>query len=352
MQASFTRPLATPLLLVTDPRFALHETPLEHPERPGRLEAALRGLAQSSARTLPVIPEEATREQLLRVHTADYLDSLEAAFREGSGRLDEDTFFGPHTRDAALRAAGGACALAEGLLHGRSPVGALLARPPGHHATADKAMGFCFLNNVAVAAAHARALGAERVAIVDWDVHHGNGTQDLFWTDPNVLFLSLHQYPLYPGTGAVEEAGGAGALGRTINIPLAAGSDGAHYARAFERVVLPVLRSFEPDVLFISAGFDAHERDPLAELSLDAATYGWMAARLRSVALELGHGRVGLILEGGYDLEALETSLCEVLRGLQKPVLFPAAPRENPLLKDDFLRSVLRVQRPYWPGVL
>jgi acetoin utilization deacetylase AcuC-like enzyme len=341
------------LAVISDDRFAAHIAPGFHPERPERLEAARRAVTSLTTPVLALAPRLATRAELERVHAPAHLTQLEQRLATGRGYLDGDTFFGPGSHEAAWLAAGGACVMVDALLDGRAPVAALLARPPGHHATRTRAMGFCLLNNVAVAAAHARARGAERIAIVDWDVHHGNGTQDIFDADPSVLFFSLHEWPLYPGTGAANEVGHGEARGTKINLPLPAGSDGAVYRAAFERLILPVLSEARPDLILLSAGFDAHERDPLAAMRLREQDYAWMAARLRSLALALGHGRVGLVLEGGYDLAALEASLGASLRALVDPEV-PDAAATSPLAHEAerALRSAIEVQRPFWPGVL
>ena len=204
--------------------------------------------------------------------------------------------------------------MVDALIDGPRSEGALV-RPPGHHARPERAMGFCLLNNVAVAAAHARARGLERVAIVDWDVHHGNGTQDAFFDDPSVLYVSTHQYPFYPGTGAVQETATATA-GLTVNVPLTAGGGDAVYRAAFDRVILPVLEEYRPELILVSAGFDASARDPLAEMTLSADAFGWMARALRGVADKCAEGRIALVLEGGYDLVALESGLLAATRGM------------------------------------
>jgi len=301
------------LALVDDPCFDGHRPEHPHPERPERLDAARDGLrgAVGADRLRPIEAPEASLEDLAHVHGARYLSDLDAALRGGHGHLDPDTYFGPGSREAAWRAAGGARALSDALLAEERCAGIALLRPPGHHARPNRPMGFCLLNNVAVAAASALARGAERVAIVDWDVHHGNGTQEMFFDDPRVLFVSLHQWPFYPGTGQVLEVGGPHARGSTINVPLPAGSGPEAYGEAFRRLVLPALRHFDPSLVLVSAGFDAHARDPLAELELDADTFGAMASSLVEE-----HPRVGLLLEGGYDLQAIETSMGAVARAL------------------------------------
>lgn len=296
--------------VVDDLRFDRHDAAGPHPERPERLEAARAGLDHAIPRSARVsIPTRpAAPDELGAVHHSDYLATLERTL-VGRGRLDEDTYFGPGTREAAWHAAGGAIALAEALMRGPLRRGVALVRPPGHHAVPSHAMGFCLLNNVAVAARAAQRAGARRVAIVDWDVHHGNGTQEAFEDDPDVLFVSLHQWPLYPGTGRALDVGRGAGAGRTCNLALPSGSGDEVYGEAFRRVVLPLLRAHAPDVILVSAGFDAHARDPLAGMELHEAAYAAMATALVREAEALGHGRVGFLLEGGYDLVALEASV-------------------------------------------
>ncbi len=341
-----------PLATLTDPRFAAHAPKGFHPERPDRLAAAERGAAQAAQelRAVALVPRLATRVELERVHTQTYLDRLETLLAGPPGFLDADTYYGPASREAAWLAAGSACVMVDALLDGTAGVAALLARPPGHHAMPGRAMGFCLLNNIAVAAAHARHRGIQRIAIVDWDVHHGNGTQAAFYRDPAVVFISLHESPLYPETGAVDEIGEGPGRGSTFNIPLPTGSDGPTYARAFDRVVLPVLRAVRADLVLISAGFDAHARDPLAGMQLQARDYRWMASRISEVAA-LPYAPIGLVLEGGYDLEALEQGVEGALSGLVCPdPQGEVPPRARPGV-ERILTSVIAVHRPYWPGV-
>ena len=248
------------------------------------------------------------------MHDDAYLDSLDRALAGGWGQLDPDTFHSPGSRDAVLHAAGGAARLSRALMEGDARRGLALLRPPGHHAEADRAMGFCLINNVAVAAEAALLAGAERVAIVDWDVHHGNGTQHVFEERDDVLFISLHQWPFYPGTGSAEEIGRGAGRGRTANVPLPAGCGDAVYADAFRRIVLPLVRAHRPDLILVSAGFDAHRADPLAAMEVSADAYGAMTSALVAEADAIGHGRVGFVLEGGYDLAALEASVAMTAR--------------------------------------
>src|SRR5689334_12704898 len=292
---------------VLDDVFIQHRAPSGHPERPARAEAVRDALAAAGIqrRGTHIATRPASDDELARVHTASYLDALARHVPGRSGWLDADTYFSPGTWDAALAAAGSTTQLALDVLHGRFAHGLAVVRPPGHHATRDRAMGFCLLNNVAAAAAAARAEGAARVAILDWDVHHGNGTQDIFWDDPAVLYLSVHQFPYYPGTGAPRELGGPAARGATVNVGLPSGAGDSDYAAVFDHVFVPALDGFRPDLVLISAGFDAFEHDPLAGMRVTTAGFAAMARRLRAVAERHASGRLVAVLEGGYDLEGL-----------------------------------------------
>ncbi len=266
---------------------------------------------ESRARRLPT--RAAGEDELGRVHRADYIALLSREMPGRSGAFDEDTFFSERTWEAALTAAGATIDVSRAVLSGEAKRGLALVRPPGHHAEADAAMGFCFLNNVAIAAACARAEGAARVAIVDWDVHHGNGIQNIFYDDPSVMYISCHQYPLYPGTGAPTEVGGGEAKGTTLNVGLPAGSGDREYAFVCERLVAPALRRFKPDLLLISAGFDAHVDDPLASMRVTVGGYRSLADTMCALADELCEGRVVAALEGGYDLGGLATGVVAYL---------------------------------------
>jgi acetoin utilization deacetylase AcuC-like enzyme len=283
-----------------------------HPERPGRLVAVSQGIddLHLGSDVVAVPPRAATTEELERVHDAPYLEALAEFCADGGGSLDGDTYATPQSWSAALHAAGAGLAVVESLERAGDGVGFVAARPPGHHARPGRAMGFCLINNVAVTAAALRDRG-ERVLVVDWDVHHGNGTQEIFWDDPEVLYVSTHEYPLYPGTGSLEETGGASARGSTVNIPLPGGATGDVLLRAVEDVVAPAAEQFAPTWLLVSAGFDAHRDDPLASLELSAGDF---AALARSVAqLVPSPGRTVLFLEGGYDLGALRRSVAATL---------------------------------------
>ena len=288
--------------------FRCHD-PGPHPERPARYDAVSRAVEESGAHVVeaPAAPLEA----LERVHDAAYLSALERFCAEGGGQLDADTAVNDCSFEAALRAAGAAMAAVDAVLAGEVSSAFTCGRPPGHHAERATAMGFCIVNHVAVAAAHARASGVERVAILDWDAHHGNGTQAIFWTDPSVLYASLHQFPFYPGTGAASERGAGDGAGATVNVPLRAGTSPGDFLAAFRGQVLPALREFDPGLLLVSAGFDAHAADPLCRLGLHAADFATMTRELRGI----GAGPV-MVLEGGYDLTALRDSVAEVLTAL------------------------------------
>jgi acetoin utilization deacetylase AcuC-like enzyme len=304
-----------PLVVVSSPRFVDHVTPVGHPERSERAEVLQRVGASFKAQGGEVIePRAATDDDLLRVHTPEHVEAI-VATRGTATMIDEDTFTSPDSEDIARLAAGAVLTGVDRVLDGPERSRALvMVRPPGHHAEADRAMGFCLYSNIAVGAAYARSRGCARVAIVDYDVHHGNGTQWIFYEDSTVLYVSSHQYPFYPGTGAASEKGRGAGLGYTVNLPLAVGTQDAEIERQYESQVYPAVRDFKPDLLMISAGFDAHERDPLGQLRLTTAGFGRLTQRLLAVAEEACGGRVVLVTEGGYDLDALSDCLSEVVR--------------------------------------
>ncbi|RMH49005.1 MAG: histone deacetylase family protein [Alphaproteobacteria bacterium] len=296
-----------------------HLTPSGHPECPERLSAVLAALeAPEFAGAARLEAPRAERSDLLRAHTERYLASLEAAIPEtGWSRLDPDTWASPRSWEAALRAAGGAVAATDIVLTGRHRRAFVAVRPPGHHAERARAMGFCLLSNVAIAALHALEVhDLSRVAVVDFDVHHGNGTQDILWDEARALYISTHQFPLYPGTGARHERG---AHGNILNIPLEAGTDGRAYDAVLEDEILPRLDAFRPELLFVSAGFDAHRDDPLAGLMLTEDDFARITRRLVAAATRHAGGRVVSVLEGGYDLHALAASAAAHVRELMEP---------------------------------
>jgi len=302
------------LVLVSSKRFVDHVTPAGHPERPERaqvLDAVAASFKEQGGEV--VEPRSATDEDLLRVHTQEHVDAI-VATRGKATMIDEDTFTSPDSDDIARLAAGAVLTGIDRALDG--PKGSrslVLVRPPGHHAEADRAMGFCLYSNVAVGAAYARSRGCARVAIVDYDVHHGNGTQWIFYEDPTVLFVSSHQYPFYPGTGAASEKGRGAGQGFTLNIPLDAGAKDDEIERKYAAQVIPAVRNFKPDLLLISAGFDAHEMDPLGQLRMTTEGFGRLTKTLIDLANEVCEGRAVLVTEGGYDLKALSDSLRAVI---------------------------------------
>ncbi len=289
-----------------------HDTGGWHPERPQRLDAVHAAVHDvvDEEEIIRVEPREATIDELCRVHSMSYLRALDELCTAGGGALDPDTVVSSGSCRTARFAAGAGLAAIAALEQGQGDAAFVAVRPPGHHARADRGMGFCLINNVAVAAA-ALAHERERVLIVDWDVHHGNGTQDIFWNDPNVLYISTHQYPLFPGTGAPSETGGAAAPGLTINFPFPEKTCGDAFLRAFDEVICEAAEAFDPTWVLVSAGFDAHRDDPLAGLSLSAGDFALFAHRVAGLAP--GPGRLAFFLEGGYDLAALRRSVAATL---------------------------------------
>jgi acetoin utilization deacetylase AcuC-like enzyme len=338
------------MILIASERFADHQTPPGHPERSERAEVMDVVANRWRARGTEVVaPRAATREQLARVHDAEYLRKIE----ETTGRsvaLDPDTYTSPESHEIALLAAGATVDAVERVMAGSHTTALAMVRPPGHHAERNRAMGFCLYNSVAVAAAHARAQGARKVAIIDYDVHHGNGTQHLFDADPHVLYISTHQYPYYPGTGAATEIGKGPGEGFTVNLPLEVGAVNEDYRAVFDAVVVPVLRQFEPDLIMISAGFDAHERDPLAGMRLTAPSFGAMTMALRKVAEECCRGRLVAVTEGGYDLQALAASLDSTIEALSGPVAEPHWPSSGIASSRgrDTIALTTRALAPFW----
>jgi acetoin utilization deacetylase AcuC-like enzyme len=317
-----------PVLLAHSSSLA-HETG-SHPEQPARITAIERELSARDwigFERLESRPVE--RAVLARVHPERYIDSIEAAARAGGAQLDPDTVVSEGSFEAALHAAGGAVEMVELLLDGAASCAFSCHRPPGHHALAAHAMGFCLFNNVAVAAQHAlSARGLERVMIFDWDVHHGNGTNDIFRASAAVLYVSIHQWPLYPGTGPANDYGSDSASGYTINLPVAPGADDALYLSLVEHVVVPLARAYDPQLLLISAGYDAHRDDPLADCAVTEAGFAGMTALLRKVGADL-EAPMGMVLEGGYALGPLAHSVAvtlEVLASGGEPASVELAP--------------------------
>ncbi len=306
--------------LYYDPLFLGHDT-LTHPENASRVEACLRLIEDSGLGARLQRPEcrDATLDELLRIHTPDHVERVRRAGQRGPVMVLADTMANAGTYDAALRAAGAVVGATESVSRGDFDAAYCLVRPPGHHAIASSWMGFCFFNNVAVAARHAvAALGLQRVAIVDIDIHHGNGTQDAFYEDPSVLYISTHQYPYYPGSGYWSEAGRGAGAGTTLNLSLPGGCGDADYRIVLDQVIAPKLRAYRPELLLVSAGYDAHFADPIdgALMQLSCAGYAGLIASLRDLALELCNGRIVVALEGGYDLTALSWSVRNSIEAL------------------------------------
>jgi acetoin utilization deacetylase AcuC-like enzyme len=321
-----------------------HDIP-GHPERPDRIRALERRMAQDGWFGASVLEApEVTREQLLAVHSESYVVEIERACADGGGYLDPDTIAVPSTWTAALHAAGGAAALVDGLLGNSARVGVSALRPPGHHAEPSRAMGFCFFGNVAVAAERARAAhGAERVLILDWDVHHGNGTEAIFASDPGVLFVSIHEWPLYPGTGPASFLGRGAGEGFTVNLPVPGGSGDEVYLSLVEHVAAPLVRAWEPQLVLVSAGFDAHRADPLATCTVSEAGFAGMTAIVRRAA-DAVRAPVGIVLEGGYDLGAIAGSMAALM-----PVLVAeTVPQGRAVARHRLADEAVARLAPWW----
>lgn len=305
--------------IVRDRRFLEHLPSPDHPESPRRLQAIEDALRASPIEVVEVPARTAEEAEIRRVHTKEYLDLL-LSRRGRSSWLDPDTATSPGSVDAALLAAGSTIELFSGVARGRYPPGLALVRPPGHHALPNRAMGFCLINNVAVGARSLLAERlAERIVIYDWDVHHGNGTQDIFYEDGCVLYLSTHQRPFYPGTGSHDERGRGPGEGATLNVPLPAGTGDAEILEVTDRMLAPKVREFRPDVILISAGYDPFEDDPIGGFRLTIRGFGELAKRWRALADDLCGGRIAGVLEGGYHLRGLAASVCATLESWDAP---------------------------------
>jgi len=332
-----------------DPLFEEHKTGYGHPERPERLPVAMKALTESGLldKVQVISPRDATPKEIELVHSEKYVEQVRTVSLAGGGNLDMDTAVSSATYDAALKAAGALLESVDWCLEGESRRTFCMVRPPGHHALPSRGMGFCIFNNVAIGARYATARkGLKRVMIVDWDAHHGNGTQEVFYEDPSVLYISLHQYPHYPGTGWVDETGKGKGAGSTINFPFPAGTGEAQYLEAFERVVVPAGRKFEPELVMISAGYDSHVGDLLCSMRLTDSSYRKMTDSLVTFAEDCCSGRLIVTLEGGYNLNAQARSVVQTVAGLAG-VNIPgkdeaAQPTTYPDRARDVIEQVIR----------
>jgi acetoin utilization deacetylase AcuC-like enzyme len=306
--------------VIQDSRYREHRAPEGHPERPDRLAAVEEAIAGRAESLSPLAPRQAEDEEILRIHQRAHLQSISAAVTRAPTQLDPDTYVSSRSLEVARLAAGGSIDLARAVARGDLSAGLAAVRPPGHHAEAHRAMGFCLFNNIAIAAAALRAEeGVERILILDWDVHHGNGTQRSFEEDPNLLYFSTHQYPFYPGTGGFDEAGTGRGEGATVNVPLPAGCNDEAYLGVLQRILVPVARAFRPEILLVSAGFDAHRDDPLGGMHVGEEGFAAMASIVRSLADEVCGSRLAYFLEGGYAISGLRQGTGAVLDAALPP---------------------------------
>jgi acetoin utilization deacetylase AcuC-like enzyme len=334
--------------IVADRRYEAHDTGRGHPESPHRIRVILDTLAHYRRQGLvPLEPRAATVDEIALNHERAHVARVAATAERAFSAFDADTPASSRSYDTACLAVGGLLNVLDAIMAGEVENGFAFVRPPGHHAEIDRAMGFCLFNNAAIGARYLRArFGLQRILVLDWDVHHGNGTQASFFDDPDTLYASTHQFPFYPGTGAANEVGVGEARGTTVNVPLPAGCGDDEYVAAFERLLVPVARQFRPEFVLISAGFDAHVRDPLGSMRVTDAGYAAMARLLMQVACEHADGRLAAILEGGYDMEALRTSVPAVIDELGGTAL--DQPLATPQPHAEVLVPALVAQRPYW----
>src|SRR5436190_6197477 len=311
--------------VVVDAEYLKHAPGDFHPERPERIQVLLDFAAELDKQRFQLLPPRAaTRAEIEACHGSDYISLVESTSQKNRYALDGDTITCRDSFGVGLLAVGGLLRLLDSVATRESQNGFALVRPPGHHALRNQAMGFCLFNTIAIGAQYLkRAHAAKRVLIMDWDVHHGNGTQDAFYDDPTVLFISTHQFPFYPGSGAVNEVGVAAGAGYTINVPLPAGCADAEYLQVFQDIVVPAATKFQPEWILVSAGFDPHRRDPLGGMGVTEQGFGTMARSLLALANQFADGRIAFLLEGGYDLAGLRNSVAAVLAEMQDPQPHP-----------------------------
>ena len=334
--------------VVIDQEYLKHWPGDGHPERPERIKVLLDLAAElDRSRFHLLAPKPAKRAHLEAIHTKDYVRKIEATAAHNGYALDGDTITNRDSFNVSVLAVGGLLNLIDTIAAGEVENGFALVRPPGHHALRSRAMGFCLFNTMAIAAEYVKGThGAKKVLIVDWDVHHGNGTQDAFYNDPSVLFISTHQYPFYPGSGSINEVGSGAGEGFTLNIPLPAGSADAEYLHVFNEIIVPAGQRFQPDWILVSAGFDPHRRDPLAGMAVSETGFAAMARELLKVAEKSG-ARIAFLLEGGYDLAALKNSVAAVLDVLQKREMPPDGGPGGPSRIAPLIRAILQVHEKY-----
>ncbi len=335
---------------VLDERYTHHDTGAGHPERAQRIEVLLPVFAERPG-LRRVAPRAATGDEITLVHDDGHFEAVASTRGVAHGAFDGDTPFSAESFDTATLAAGGLLEVLDQVMAGELGNGFAMVRPPGHHAERARAMGFCLFNNAAIGAAYLRAkFGLQRILVMDWDVHHGNGTQHSFYSDPGVLYMSTHRYPFYPGTGAIDEVGRGDGTGFTVNVPFPGGFGDVEYAAAFESVIAPIAEEFAPEFVIISAGFDPHARDPLGGMAVTEAGFARMARSLLGVADRCCDGRAVAVLEGGYDLTAIRDSSAAVMAQLlRSDVDIPGVTGES--RAAPIIEAVRKVQGEYWKGI-
>lgn len=329
--------------IVYDPIYLEHDTD-GHPERKERLTAILERIKLEGLKVEYITPKPATVDQIATIHGRSYIDQVRTICENGGGYLDMDTILSRASYDAALAAAGGAIAAVDAVLNGFGSAFALV-RPPGHHAMPNRGMGFCIFNNVAIAAKHAQGLGLRKILIVDWDVHHGNGTNAVFYSDKSILYFSTHQFPHYPGTGRATDVGSDGAEGTKVNVPLPSGTGDEGYVMVFKEILEPVAREFKPDIVLVSAGHDPHKDDPLGGMRMTSAGFGAIAGITKRIANDCCQGRIAATLEGGYNLTAQAEAVVAELRAFHGASY---SIQGTDIKVAQRIEEVRKIQKQYW----